>query len=94
LAFDEPSAGLSQIERTVFERLTTALKNDARGMIVVSHDLGLLLRYATKILILARGQMIYCGDPKAILERKDILRRAGLRLPLPFRLEKMLGTKR
>jgi len=94
LAFDEPSAGLSQIERTVFERLTTALKNDARGMIVVSHDLGLLLRYATKILVLARGQMIYCGDPNTILEREKILRQAGLRLPLPFRLGKILAAKR
>jgi ABC-type hemin transport system ATPase subunit len=62
-------------------------------MIVVSHDLGLLHRYATKVLILSRGQMNYCGDPYAILEREEILRRAGLRLPLPLRLKKILGTK-
>jgi len=94
LAFDEPSAGLSQVERTVFDRLSAALRDDSRGMIVVSHDLDLLLRYATKILVLERGRMIYCGDPHAILEREEILRRAGLRLPLPFRLEKILGAKR
>ena len=94
LAFDDPSAGLSQVERTVFDRLSVALRNGARGMIVVSHDLDLLLRYATKILVLARGRMIYCGDPNAILQREEILRQAGLRLPLPFRLGKILGAKR
>jgi energy-coupling factor transport system ATP-binding protein len=90
LAFDEPSAGLSQIERSVFERLLSALKKEDRGLIVVSHDLALLLPYATTVLILARGEMIYCGDAKAVTRRRDLIRKAGLRLPLPLRLGRLL----
>ncbi len=92
LAFDEPSAGLSQIERSVFERLLSALKKADRGLIVVSHDLALLLPYATTVLILARGEMIYCGGPKAVTQQREVMRKAGLRLPLPHRLERLLGT--
>jgi energy-coupling factor transport system ATP-binding protein len=91
LAFDEPSAGLSQLERSVFERLLSALKKEGRGLIVVSHDLALLLPYASRVLILARGQMIYCGDAEAVTQQRGLIRKAGLRLPLPYRLEKLLG---
>jgi energy-coupling factor transport system ATP-binding protein len=91
LAFDEPSAGLSQIERLVFERLLTALKKENRGMIVVSHDLALLLPYATAVLILARGEMIYCGNAEVVTQQGELIRKAGLRLPLPYRLEKLFG---
>jgi energy-coupling factor transport system ATP-binding protein len=91
LAFDEPSAGLSQIERSVFERLLSTLKMENRGLIVVSHDLALLLPYATMVLILARGGLIYYGDANAVTQQRELIRKAGLRLPLPYRLEKLLG---
>ncbi|MGA3244227.1 MAG: ABC transporter ATP-binding protein [Bacteroidota bacterium] len=91
LAFDEPSAGLSQIERSVFEGLLTALKKEDRGMIVVSHDLALLLPYATAVLILARGEMIYYGNAEVVTQQDGLIRKAGLRLPLPYRLEKLFG---
>lgn len=90
LAFDEPSAGLSQIERTIFESLLSTLKQDGRGLIVVSHDLGLFLPYATKVLVLGQGRLIYFGEPGKLLEEEGFLRRAGLRLPLPLRLARLL----
>jgi len=89
LAFDEPSAGLSQIERVVLEKLLTELKRDRRGFVVVSHDLGLFLRYASQVLVLSRGRNIFFGRPEELLEREGYLRRAGLKLPLPLRLQKM-----
>ena len=90
LAFDEPSAGLSQIERRLFDNIVNGMKEDLRGLIVVSHDLGLFLRYATKVLILARGELVYCGGANEIFEHERHLRRAGLRLPLPVRLRKII----
>jgi energy-coupling factor transporter ATP-binding protein EcfA2 len=89
LAFDEPSAGLSQIERRVLETLLTELKNQKRGFIVVSHDLGLFLRYASQVLILSAGRNIFFGKPELLIEQEGLLRKAGLKLPLPLRLEKM-----
>jgi energy-coupling factor transporter ATP-binding protein EcfA2 len=89
LAFDEPSAGLSQIERNVLERLLEKLKRDGRGFIVVSHDLALFLRYASHVLVLSEGRNIFFGNPEVLLEREGYLRKAGLKLPLPLRLKRM-----
>jgi energy-coupling factor transport system ATP-binding protein len=89
LAFDEPSAGLSQIERTVLEHLLRELKRDRRGLIVVSHDLALFLRYASHVLVLSEGRSIFFGTPAELLEQEGYLRKAGLKLPLTLRLEKM-----
>ncbi|MCX6142203.1 MAG: ABC transporter ATP-binding protein [Ignavibacteriales bacterium] len=89
LAFDEPSAGLSQIERNVLERLLEELKRDRRGFIVVSHDLALFLRYASHVLVLSEGRSVFFGTPTKLLEQEGYLRKAGLKLPLPLRLERM-----
>lgn len=91
LAFDEPSAGLSQIERTVFENILAKLKQERRGLVVVSHDLGFFLRYATKVLILADRRLVFSGDPATVLEQDSLLHQAGLQLPLPLRLARILG---
>ena len=91
LAFDEPSAGLSQIERTVFENLLAKLRQGKRGLVVVSHDLGFFLRYATKVLILAERRLLFSGDPAIVLEQDGLLQQAGLQLPLPLRLARILG---
>ncbi len=92
LAFDEPSAGLSQIERSVFTRLLGALGASGRGLIVVSHDLGLLLPLASKVLILADGNVVFYGESIAVMKRRELLRKAGLRLPMPFRLREMFDS--
>jgi len=89
LAFDEPSAGLSQTERIVLDRILTELKRNRRGFVVVSHDLGLFLRSATQVLVLSGGRNIFFGKPEVLLEHEGYLRKAGLKLPLPLRLERL-----
>jgi energy-coupling factor transport system ATP-binding protein len=89
LAFDEPSAGLSQIERTILQKLLAELKRDQRGLIMVSHDLGLFLQVASQVMVLSGGKNIFFGTPKKLLEHEGYLRNAGLKLPLSLRLERM-----
>lgn len=91
LAFDEPSAGLSQLEQKGLEKLLASLRLENRGLIVVSHDLGLFLRYATKILVLRQNETLYYGEPQSLRTNEVVLRRAGLKLPIPDRVSHMLG---
>jgi energy-coupling factor transport system ATP-binding protein len=90
LAFDEPSAGLSQLELRGFEKLLDALKIEQRGLIVVSHDLGLFLKYATRVLILRSGEALYYGPPEPLVANEGMIRKAGLRLPVPLRVGRLL----
>jgi energy-coupling factor transport system ATP-binding protein len=91
LAFDEPSAGLSQLERTVLEKMIASLRASGRGLLVVSHDLGLFLPFASDVLLLNQGTVAFIGTPDQLLHEESILEEAGLRLPALMRLRKHLG---
>ena len=91
LAFDEPSAGLSQLERSLLDKLMRSLRAAGRGLLVVSHDLELFLPYASTVLLLHQGTVNFFGEPEQLLREEAILKEAGLRLPTLMRLRKELG---
>jgi energy-coupling factor transport system ATP-binding protein len=93
LAFDEPSAGLSQLEQRGLERILASLKIENRGLVVVSHDLGYFLRYATKVLVLRENETLYYGAPERLVANEGVLRKAGLKLPIPERVYRILGQR-
>lgn len=91
LAFDEPTAGLSQSERTVLISAMEVLRQQNRTLIVVSHDLGFFLPLCSQMMILSRGRLLFFGDTRELSGRERILRSAGLRFPATLRLKKLLG---
>lgn len=90
LAFDEPSAGLSHLEVSGLDALFASLRGEGRGVVVVSHDLELFLRYAGRVLVLGEGKTLFYGETGQFLENEGFLRRAGLKLPTSMRLAKIL----
>lgn len=91
LAFDEPTAGLSQVEHGVMNTLVKTLTARGVGFLVVSHDLSLFFRYATRVLVLEGGRCTFSGPVSELVENEGILRRAGLRLPVPLRVSRLLN---
>jgi energy-coupling factor transport system ATP-binding protein len=81
LAFDEPSAGLSQPERLQLTAAIRALTCAGRTLLVVSHDLRTFLPLASAALVLQEGQVIFHGPTDAFLTALPRLRRTGVRLP-------------
>jgi energy-coupling factor transport system ATP-binding protein len=94
LAFDEPSAGLSYIERNLLEHIIQSLLTEGKGLIVVSHDLPLFFKCAARVVVLENGSVSFSGHVQELIEREGILRRAGLRLPLPVRAKRILGVSK
>lgn len=92
LAFDEPSAGLSQIERSLLERIITTLRKQGRAFLVVSHDLELFFPYATRVVVLNGGRFMFEGTPEELIAHEGVLRKAGLRLPAVLRAQRILRT--
>lgn len=91
LAFDEPSAGLSQIENSLLDAALKTLMAKKRGFLVASHDFELFLPYATRVIVLSQGRLIFDGHSDEILRQENKLRIAGLKLPTTLRLKKILG---
>ncbi len=67
LLFDEPTASLDEItEERVYELLHTLQLQKAITLILVSHDLSVVYRYANKVLCLSRGRPCM-GPPRDVL---------------------------
>ncbi len=91
LAFDEPSAGLSQRERTVLTHVISNLRSQKRTLLIVTHDLEYFLSLATKAIILTSGKKIFEGTSPGLLSKESELRRFGMRFSLCARLKHSLS---
>lgn len=67
LLFDEPTASLDEItEERIYDLLHSLQTRNAITVILVSHDLSVVYRYANKVLCLSRGKPCL-GTPREIL---------------------------
>lgn len=67
ILFDEPTASLDELsEERIYELLHGLQTESGMTVILVSHDLSVVFRYATKVLCLSHG-LTCSGPPKQIL---------------------------
>ncbi|MCP4403133.1 MAG: ATP-binding cassette domain-containing protein [bacterium] len=82
LVLDEPSAGM---DRANAYKLLELLKNLHRQqhaqLILVSHDLELLLKYAEHLIILREGELAFSASPHQLLNHPEPLEQIGIPLP-------------
>ena len=90
LAFDEPSVSLSQPERRTLEAALGSLRSQGRTLVIVSHDVGLFLPLADRILVLKSDEPPVMLTARDVASREHLLRQAGVRLPYAERLERLL----
>jgi|GEM_PF-1091097 len=88
LAFDEPTAGLSESEHAPFVAALDSLRKAGRSFVIVSHDLRTFLPLAASALVLRDGKARYHGSIRDLLTDDRTLRAAGLRLPQSLRLKR------
>ena len=75
---DEPTFGQDACtQETIMQRLL-ALQQEGRTVVVTTHDMDLVRRYATEVLVLAEGRLLFCGPPAELFAREELLRDASL----------------
>lgn len=75
---DEPTFGQDAgTEQTIMDRLA-ALHNAGKTVVMTTHDLRLVKTYATRVLVLTDGHLLFDGPPHELLESDDILASARL----------------
>jgi energy-coupling factor transport system ATP-binding protein len=92
LAFDEPTAGLSQQERRILQKVLRILTTERRTLLIASHDLDFFLPLNPRIILMRQGEVAFDGHSSSLIEDDTVLRRCGMRLPTPMRLKRILGT--
>ncbi len=86
LAFDEPTASLSQTERTTLLKAWDRLRTLHRTIVVVSHDFGFFLPLVSRVLVLADRTIRHSVGPAEFVSDRRIARSGGLELPVTIRL--------
>lgn len=83
LVLDEPTAGLDPSSRDVILNEIYGLyeRDEELTVILVSHSMEDIAKYANRIIALDKGQVILDGDPKDVFSKRHILNGMGLGIP-------------
>jgi len=91
LVLDEPTSAQDEAETTRIMRIARDLTRDGRTVILVSHDMDLVAKYASRVLLLIDGRLEADCTPEELFARADLLERANLVAPGIYRLARALG---
>ncbi len=73
LLMDEPTSGVSAREKfQVMDTLVAALREAGVTALFVEHDMDVVRRYATRVLVLNNGRILADGPPEEVLEDPEI----------------------
>ena len=82
LILDEPTAGLDPAGRDeLFEEIAGLRKNYAMTILLVSHSMDDVARYADEVLVLHQGELKMEGTVEEVFSKKEELESMGLGLP-------------
>ena len=82
LILDEPTAGLDPAGRDeLFEEIAGLRKNYAMTILLVSHSMDDVARYADEVLVLHQGELKMEGTVEEVFSKKEELEGMGLGLP-------------
>lgn len=82
LILDEPTAGLDPAGRTEILELLQMLHRERNiAVILVSHSMDDVARYAERILVMNQGELVLDGAPEKVFRYRKELREIGLDVP-------------
>ena len=73
LILDEPAAGLNDSETLALAGFIESLRADGLTILLVEHDMGLVMRVCSRVIVLAFGRKICDADPAAARQDPAVL---------------------
>lgn len=82
MILDEPTAGLDPdgVEKVL--NIMNQLNKEGMTLIISSHDIDMISKYADKIFVLYNGEIIDSGNKNKIFSDMELLKKAHLRTPI------------
>jgi len=74
LLLDEPAAGLNIYETRELAALIESIRDRGVTCLVVEHDMSLVMDISDEVVVLAQGEKIAEGPPRAIQRNADVIR--------------------
>ena len=89
LVLDEPTAGLDYQSSSDVMNLVKELNEKGKTIILVTHDMDIVYRYASRVVFLKSGKVDFDGSPVDLFSKND----ESLDLPFLFDLATKLNAK-
>lgn len=91
LILDEPTTGLDYNSVQSMISLVKDLKKEGKTIIIVTHDMGLVSRIATRCIVMKGGRIVADGSPTEIFSDKTLLSETYLEQPPTMVLSELWG---
>lgn len=91
LVLDEPTAGLDPRGAVEIMNLVDKMHKNGTTIIIVSHDMDLVLRYASKVFVVKEGKIICEGKPQNVFT--ELKEDSGIEVPQIFSLAQKLKDR-
>ncbi len=94
LILDEPTAGLDpRGQEEILEQVSRLHQQQNTTIILVSHNMEDMARFATRLVVMVQGRIALVGTPKEVFSQADYLEEIGLSTPHMTRLLNELKQK-
>ncbi|HHU86685.1 MAG: energy-coupling factor ABC transporter ATP-binding protein [Pelotomaculaceae bacterium] len=91
IVLDEPTTGQDFRESVQIMEIVRKLNENGHTIIFITHDMSLVARYARRVLVLCRGEILADGDVRSVFAAPEILKKTYLRPPQITNLARCLG---
>lgn len=82
VVFDEPTAALDPLNVEMLEDVLARLADQGKTLMISTHDVNFAYRWADRVLVFHRGEIVADGTPKEIFTQSDLLAETHLRKPM------------
>jgi len=93
IIFDEPTAGLDPLNAQMLEEVLGKLCSEGKTMLISTHDVDFVYRWAERAIVFCQGEIIADGTPLEIFQNKEILKQANLKQPTMMEVYDLLVEK-
>ncbi len=89
LLFDEPGASLDPANTSLLEKNLDMLSEKGLGLVIATHDVDFAWRWADRVLVFHKGEIVADADPETVFSDKILLEKCGLAQPILFQVGKI-----
>ena len=93
LFLDEPTTGQDQRGKTRLGDLALQMKEDGRTIMIISHDMEFVAKYADRVVVMTKGEVIMDGTPEEVFSNEEVMQRAMIKPPQTYAIANHIREK-
>ena len=93
LVLDEPTAGLDPQGEKEMMALLEKIYESGKSVIIVTHNMDLVLKYARTVVVMSKGEVVKKGDPLDVFVDEELLKNVAIEPPYVIKVALALKEK-